>query len=160
MKKGNIRHKKKSVPPHSEQALLREVVQQLRDRCCSTRAHCDKDFLAAFDWAVDLANTGKHEEAMAFIDELLLKYKKIPKSFRAHLYYLKGFTLHQNTSDNKRALLYYNKAISSSPTPEGVYYYDRGCLRESMGDKDGRRSDFEVGRKIYPIWFEEYEENQ
>jgi tetratricopeptide (TPR) repeat protein len=102
-----------------------------------------------------LTNCGEYEEAMAFIDAFFKKYRRMPKHCRAHLYYLKGFILHNRKDDNKKALLYYNRAISLAPEPESVYYNDRGCLKEAMGNREGKERDFEIGRKIDPVWFDE-----
>jgi tetratricopeptide (TPR) repeat protein len=151
-----IRHrkeKKRLVMRPSEQALLQEIVQQVRARC----EHIDdEDFWIDYQEAGDLANGGEYEEAMAFIDTFFKKYRRMPKHCRAHLYYLKGFTIHNRKGeDYKRALLYYNKAISLAPDPESVYYYDRGCLKGAMGNEEGKQRDFETGRRIDPVWFDE-----
>jgi len=104
--------------------------------------------------AVTLANGGNKEEAIRFIDELLKKYPRLSKHSKAHLYYLRGFANHYG--DNlKEGLVDYNRAISLNPNREGIYYYDRADLKKEMGNIEGWRNDINIGRKIYPEWYDD-----
>jgi tetratricopeptide (TPR) repeat protein len=148
-----VRHRKKrgrSITPPSEQAILQELVKEVKARCDMSKALCDENFQADINRAIDLANTPEYEEAIAFIDELIAKFTRMPKAYKAYLYYLKAFTLQNSKGDYPEALLYYNRAISYDPNPDGKYYYDRGILRGDMGDTVGRDEDYGKFDKLKP----------
>ncbi|HTA83478.1 MAG TPA: hypothetical protein VK783_11105 [Bacteroidia bacterium] len=99
-------------------------------------------------YAIELAYEGDIEGFEAWVsanDEALIA----DDILRAHVYYLRGLILH-NGGLYRQALWFYNRAISIHPKPEGIYYCDRGYIKEHLGNLQGRDDDFKIFAKLRP----------
>lgn len=140
----------KNTVPQEIQHVLLEVLSQKGRHTQRIKSLLRK--------ASSLGNGPCHEEAIELIKELLSNQKLFSKERVAYLWYLKGFSYHAKCK-YQEALKNYNVAILINPDGEGMYYFDRGRLREEMGNKEGMESDFEKGRKICPELFDKSEDN-
>jgi tetratricopeptide (TPR) repeat protein len=152
------RHKKKggrdSTPPSMVMAEKKEILCQLLKGISKKRYQQIEWLLVeAYDEALGCSN-----DALELINKILRECPWLSKGRLARLYYAKGFAYHTMKIYDD-AMVNYTRAITLDPITEGVYYFDRGRLKEDMGDEEGRLNDFNIGRKIYPELFEEYDED-